>query len=441
MNTTGHITHAQLITLFEVSRKINSELNLDKLLNEIMDRAIKLLHAEKGLILFRSEETGELDVQLARSMDQRAMNEVVELSRSIIKKVESEGKPILLQNIPDRPGGHATQSMVRYKLKSVICVPLLSKNNFTGIIYLDTTDHKHFFKKEDLDFLEAFANLAAIAIENAKSYREITHLNTNLEKIVDERTRELKDTQLQLIRTEKMASLGQLVAGIAHEINTPLGSISSNTNTLLKALDKIWQQIDDNASAPDITRPMKVLDNLSKINKTACDRITTIVKRLRNFARLDEEEFKSVDIHEGIESTLTLIEHLCKNRIEVVKEYASLPKLSCYAGQLNQVFMNILVNACQAIPGTGRITIKTSHENNNTFIEISDTGVGIPPENLEKIFDPGFTTKGVGVGTGLGLSISYRIVADHGGTIVVRSEVGKGATFLISLPHNRQKRG
>jgi len=454
MQSDKNITYSQLKTLYEVSSKVNSQLNFQKLLDEIMDLAIALLHAEKGLILFREQVPQELSVQVARSMDRQTIQEVVALSRSIIKKVESEGRPVFLQKVPTSQGADGSKSLARFKIKSVICVPLWEKDQLIGTIYLDTTDSKRFFKEEDLFFLEAFANLAAVAIANAKSYQEVENLNQNLEKTVEQRTgelrkkhrelqeayQELKNTQLQLIRSEKMASLGMLVAGIAHEINTPLGSINSNTDMFLRSFKKFHHNLTNilmnmpKDGADEITNTLEVLDKLSQVNKDACDRIMLIVKALRNFARLDEEELKTVDIHEGLDNTLALIRYQYEDRIEVIKEYGEIPWLLCRAGQLNQVFMNLLVNACQAIEGKGEIYIRTYCEEEKVHVQIRDTGVGIPSESLSKIFDPGFTTKGVGVGTGLGLSISYKIVEDQGGTINVESEVGKGSTFTVSIP-------
>jgi len=429
-----NITYAQLVTLVEVSRKINSQLNLQMLLDEIMDLAIELLHAEKGLILLRNESR-ELAVRVARHMDKRSIADVVELSRSIIKKVEKEGKSVLMQNVPDSGDVPSTSSMIRYKIKSVICVPLRTKNKLIGTIYLDTRKSEHFFKKEDLEFLEGFANLAGIAVENAKNYQEV-------EKQVKERTfdletayKELQETQTQLIRSEKMASLGQLVAGVAHEINTPLGSISSNADMFISAFVKLRNKLQSLENpADEILKPVKILEDLAQVNKTASERIKKIVGTLKNFARLDEEEFKVVDIHEGIDSTLSLTAHLSRDRITLVKEYGDLPQIKCHPSQLNQVFMNMLVNACHAIKAKGTITIKTRFSGEKIHLQFSDTGVGIAGENLAKIFDPGFTTKGVGVGTGLGLSISYKIVEEHGGTIDVFSKVGKGTTFTVHLP-------
>ena len=236
----------------------------------------------------------------------------------------------------------------------------------------------------------------------------------------------------QLIQSERMTALGLLVAGVAHEINTPMGAIHSNNDIMTRAVEKIRNQL---GSAPDeeVRRLLDILDEICRNNEIATERITHIVRSLKNFARLDEAERKKVNIHEGIESTLTLLQHQLKNRIRIVKDFGDITEIDCFPNQLNQVFMNILVNAAQAIPDRGEIRVKTWSEGDSVKISISDTGVGIPPENLPKIFDPGFTTKGVGLGTGLGLSICYKIIQDHHGTIEAVSS-DQGTTFTITIP-------
>jgi signal transduction histidine kinase len=163
-------------------------------------------------------------------------------------------------------------------------------------------------------------------------------------------------------------------------------------------------------------------------------RIIEIVKTLKSFAMLDEAELQKVDIHEGLEDTLKLIQHEISPSIKIIKNYGNIPEISCFPAQLNQVFLNVLINAIQSIDDHGEIRIMTCRENDKVRVDIKDTGVGIPEENLKKIFDPGFTTKGVGVGTGLGLSICYQIIQDHKGEISVKSRVGDGTTFTIILP-------
>ncbi len=235
----------------------------------------------------------------------------------------------------------------------------------------------------------------------------------------------------QFIQADKMAALGLLVAGVAHEINTPMGAIHSNNDNMRRAVAKIRKLL--GPQEQEVERLFDIVDEVCRNNEAATERIMKIVHSLKNFARLDEAERKEVDIHEGIESTLTLVQHQLKNRIRVEKQFADLPEIQCHPIQLNQVFMNILVNAAHAIPDQGTITIKTLKEGGNVKVVIGDTGVGIPQEHLSKIFDPGFTTKGVGLGTGLGLSICYKIVQDHDGKIEVESS-SAGTIFTITLP-------
>jgi len=238
----------------------------------------------------------------------------------------------------------------------------------------------------------------------------------------------------QLIQSEKMAALGLLVAGVAHEINTPMGAIHSNNDIMTRAVGKVRKLLEP---APDkeVRRLLDILGEVCRNNEMATERIMKIVGSLKNFARLDEAERKKVNIHEGIESTLSLLRHQLKNRIRIVKCFGDIPEIECYPNELNQVFMNILVNAAQAIKHRGEITVKTWREGDRVKITISDTGVGIPPENLSKVFDPGFTTKGMGLGTGLGLSICYKIIQDHRGTIEGESSK-QGTTFTICIPLN-----
>jgi PAS domain S-box-containing protein len=261
-----------------------------------------------------------------------------------------------------------------------------------------------------------------------------------LEREVDSRTKALRESQSRLVQQEKMAALGALVAGIAHELNTPIGTINSSADTLARSLETVRRTL----AAPDTPESIRedkrlrqildLLEDIARINKLACERIVAIVSSLRNFARLDEAVFQSVDLRVGLDSTLTLVRHELKNRISVVKYYEEIPPIRCHPNQVNQVFMNLLVNAAQAIREKGEIRLRTFVEDGMVAVSVQDNGVGIPEKNLANIFDPGFTTKGVGIGTGLGLSICFKIAQDHGGRIDVESQVGKGTTFTLRLP-------
>ncbi len=280
---------------------------------------------------------------------------------------------------------------------------------------------------DDVATLTEFADAISVAYQRFVDFQ-------NLEN----RTRELQETQIQLIQSEKMAALGQLVAGVAHELNTPMGAIHSNNQSQRKALERLLDELDvlDNGAAglSEHAATLEKLRDMNVVNDTASRRIMEIVSNLRKFARLDESDWKQADLREGLDETLALVEHQTRGRIRIVRSYEDVPLVGCYPGQLNQVFMNLLVNAIQAIEGEGRIDVECFREGDSVVVRVRDDGHGIREDALSRIFDPGYTTKGVGVGTGLGLSIAYRIAANHGGSLRVKSEVGKGSEFTLSIP-------
>ena len=258
-----------------------------------------------------------------------------------------------------------------------------------------------------------------------------------LEQRVRERTRALEDSQAHLVQSEKMAALGNLVAGIAHEINNPVGAMSSAADIVGRGLLRLRELLDIDGTGVQDAKVTKILELLEGNNQNvivAGNRVAEVVRSLKNFARLDEAPFQKADLREGLDSTLTLLSRDMGVRISVVRKFDKIPLIMCYASELNQVFMNLLSNAIQSTVGEGTVTVETFARDPDVFVRISDAGKGIPTQNLERIFDPGFTTHGVGVGVGLGLSTSYNIVRKHGGSIEVESEVGKGSTFTIRLP-------
>jgi len=216
-------------------------------------------------------------------------------------------------------------------------------------------------------------------------------------------------------------------------INVVFGGFGSESGGEVSAVGQAAQKGVKSASVDDAVYWM---EDANRVIDNGSERVTTIVRRLRSFARLDEADLKTVDIHEGLEDTLTLIHHEIKHNLSVIKNFGDIPPVACYPGRLNQVYLNLLINAKQAIKENGEITITTSQKKGNVQIEFKDNGNGIPKDKLKKVFDPGYTTKGVGVGTGLGLSIVYQIIEDHKGTITVDSEVGRGTTFTIIFPMN-----
>lgn len=297
-----------------------------------------------------------------------------------------------------------------------IIVPLHNLQNLTGIIVLLSYQKREL--TEEIEILEAVSTQLSNAITRAELYQK----NIQTVKELKNTLKELKETQIQLINSEKMASLGQLVAGVAHEINTPVASIKSNNEISAKLLGSI-----------EDTELKEMMTELNQIDKEAIQRISNIVTSLKKFVRLDEAELQEADINKELDLTLDLIRHETKNRIEVIKKYGKIPMVKCFPNMLNQVFTNILINACQSIEGSGTITITTEYKKKKLIVKIKDTGKGIPQNELSKIFTAGYTTKGVGVGTGLGLAISSKIIEKHKGEIIVNSEVGQGSEFIITI--------
>jgi len=289
--------------------------------------------------------------------------------------------------------------------------------------------------------------IKSISLEKQK--RETDQKNVELNTTMNQ----LKSTQSQLIDAEKMASLGQLTAGIAHEINNPINFVYSSINPLTTDIEDLKTIVDSCKTIRNHPQAEKILADLKNFPaesdldylfeeiysllggiKEGAERTSEIVAGLRNFSRLDENAIKPIQIHEGLDATLMLLQNKLKAKAEIVKDYGNLPDVECYPGKINQVFMNILNNAIQALDTSGTISIKTWQEKEFVCISIKDDGKGMDDSIRSRIFEPFFTTKDVGKGTGLGLSISYGIIENHNGRIVVKSELGKGAEFVIYLP-------
>ncbi len=316
--------------------------------------------------------------------------------------------------------------------------------------------YDYLIKPFDCDALELSVERALerrALVRDARRYKRDLELS-NAE--LRESHARLERLQAQIVQSEKMASLGQLAAGIAHELNNPSGFIYGNMQMLgecVQGLERLLAFYEGVRLAPDeqaAARALKdevdyehTLGDLHSIIgdcREGAERIRDVVQNLRTFSRLDEAEFKKVDIHDGIESTLRLLSrYFSSGAVTLRREYGLLPMVDCYAGQLNQVWMNLLANAAHAVKGGGTVSVETESAGDSVVVRVRDTGRGIAPENLSRIFDPFFTTKPVGEGTGLGLSVTYGIVERHGGRIEVESRPGEGAVFTVTIPVNARR--
>jgi two-component system NtrC family sensor kinase len=354
-------------------------------------------------------------MRAARGLGERfARGFRVKVQDTIAGQVVSSGEPYWTSSEDQQ-----VKVKTNYLVKSLAYVPLKIGSKVIGVLLVDNKVSNRPFTKNDIYLLSALADYAAIAIEKARLYGAVKSFNEELEQRVEERTRELQEARDQLVQTEKLASIGELAAGVAHEINNPIGVILGFAQVLLKRIDE--------------TSP--VYKPLSTIEREGL-RCKRIVQGLLDFARQSKPSPRRVNVNDVIEDAVVLMEHQANSsNVRLAKAFApDMPDVVADANQLQQVFFNIILNAYHAMPNGGDLRITSRRLGNEVHIIFADTGIGIPPENLKRIFDPFFTTKEVGQGTGLGLSISYGIVEQHGGTIEVSSQPSTGATFVVKLP-------
>jgi signal transduction histidine kinase len=440
--------------LYEIAMSVGNSLDMKEMLRGSLSMFLRKLNCSAGGIHVYNESSENFSQVFSIPRRTKTISGYNEALKNIPYDLSQEEWNVLQKKFPIR---NKTDENVNYYILEIPGVGFL-------ILIQNTGEIDQFIIKSLGPILLKIANSYKACLQN----EELEKTQEILEKRVEIRTKgiknayyKLKQTQTQLLHSEKMASIGQLAAGIAHEINNPIGFILSNIGTLtdyVENLEKIitkYLQLgilvkDSNKDIKEIKTLLEEIENiLEEIDYkfiiedvytllsesiTGTKRVNDIVQNLKSFANLDEAEIKDADINECLETTLGIVWNELKYKAEVVKNYSEIPIISCYPGQLNQVFLNIVLNAVQAIEEKGIITIKTEHEDSYITISISDNGMGIPRENLSRLFDPFFTTKPVGKGTGLGLSISYGIIEKHNGNIEVESEVGKGTKFIIKLP-------
>jgi len=505
----SNLASFDLNTVFKASQAISSEIILDDLLAKLMTIVMENAGAQSSCLLL--EKNGQMVIEAVMGVNNNkllletstSLDNTQYLPVSVVNYVVTTKESIVLGNASCEGIFVSDPYIISNQCKSILCTPIIHKSKLIGIMYLQNNLTANAFTRERLEVLKILASQAAISIENAKLYTNLSKLNDNLQQAnqelenysktlelkVEERTQELNEknvclkeqaqqleltlrqlqaTQLQMVQKEKMSSLGQLVAGIAHEINNPINFIYGNithaseyTEDILRLI-KIYEQHSPNLTPQMLAEKEDIdleflLEDLPKLlssMKVGANRIRQIVLSLRNFSRLDEAEIKGVNIHEGIDNTLLILQHRFKtdsvsSKIQIIKNYACLPLVDCYPSQLNQVFMNLLANAIDAIEESNSVRSSKKAEINPGYIKITtelleqnwisiciaDNGLGMNSDTLSQIFNPFFTTKPVGKGTGLGLSISYNIIVDkHAGKISCSSIPEQGTELLIELP-------
>ena len=467
-----------LATILKASQLLSSEIELEKLLSTLVQVILESAGADKCALLMPRgshwviEALSQLE-QPAILLRSLPFDDGETVPVTLINRVKNTLTLAVIENAIVEPTLAADPYILHHSPKSILCAPILNQGKLIGILYLENNLTVGAFTSDRLQVLNLLTTQAAISLENAQLYHKLEDYSHTLKQKVEERTQELTEkathlestldklysTQAQLIQAEKMSGLGQVVAGIAHEINNPINFIYGNLQpaseyvTSLIELNNLYQrlypeplpEIAEKIAEIELDFLVNDLQNILSSMRVGADRIRQIVLSLRNFSRLDESEIKPVDIHSGIDSTLLILQHRLQSNskhpeIAVIQKYGQLPLVNCYASALNQVFMNIISNAIDALEVSEQnaqptITIQTEFTAaKKAIIRIADNGIGMSNSVQNKIFNPFFTTKPIGTGTGLGLSTSYSIVVEkHGGQLSCISAPGKGTEFIIEI--------
>ena len=439
-----------LAELRQLERELQQTGDLRGFYDALLGRLMAVTHADYGACgLF--DGSGDLQDFIVRGIASTVAQQIGPMpkGRGVLRALYRAGRVVRITDIgmhPESCGFPANHP----PMKTLLGAPIDVDGRTFGVLYLADKSGSDPFTEWDETIAQIHAAEASHVLQRNALVRELLDKQHHLEESNTQLKAaygRIEQAQAQLVQSEKMASIGQLAAGVAHEINNPVGYISSNISSLQSYMDELFSIVADyqnsassnenvmSSAATKLNFLRQDIADLIKESQEGVNRVRRIVQDLKDFSHVDDGQWEWSDIHKSLDSTLNVVWNELKYKVEVKKEYGALPTIQCRPSQLNQVFMNLLVNAAHAIPERGTITLRTgTSENAEIWIEVIDTGTGIKPDHLTKIFDPFFTTKPVGKGTGLGLSVSFGIVQKHNGKIEVESELGKGTCFRVRLP-------
>jgi signal transduction histidine kinase len=435
--------------LYALSQIAADATDLDSALSRMLRHVVDAFAAESGTLALYFGDADELRIVAATDLPGEALGRSVRLGQGVLGRVARDGLPLLTQGAlaetAAAAASAATEGAAARRIPaSSLCWPLKIQQRLVGVFAVNRYDDLRSYEEQDLQRGSIMASMLALVIDNSRMHddqqRRIQSLSRMNREMAEINAR-LTHAQAQLEQSGRMAAIGQLAAGVAHEINNPIGYVYSNVGTLEGYMERLLGRLTSSLGPvaleadPGLRELVEDVPALLAETREGLDRVRKIVQDLKDFSRGGEhDEWEWADLNAGLQSTLNIANNEIRYKGRLVRQLGPLPEVQCLPSQLNQVFLNLVVNAAHAIERGGEIRVSTAQEGDRVRIEVADDGCGIPEEIRDRIFEPFFTTKPVGQGTGLGLSLSYAIVRKHRGTIEVRSAPGAGTTFSIALP-------
>jgi signal transduction histidine kinase len=452
---------AWICALYELGQRAANGADPQSVRQDILEHIVRGFDAESGSIALIAEGSeDQLELAAGTDLPPGLIGSPLVRGTGVFGHVVATGQPVLVNGDAAETGLPLRRNESRQRAThSAMCWPLFIAGKTIGAVAVNRAPDRPRYTVADLDGGQALISLLALVMANHRMHverenriHELSTLNATMQRM----NTMLEDAQNQVIQSDKLASIGQIAAGVAHEINNPVGYVLSNVGTLESYVGSLFELVDTcvdaaegsaesrsaslarargQRSQTDVEFLREDIRSLLAESRDGLLRVKRIVQDLKDFSRGGATEaWERVDLHAALDSTLNIVRNELKHKVRIERRYGAVPEIECLPSRLNQVFLNLIVNAGQAIGGQGTVTLTTGSTADEAWLSVEDTGCGIAPDHMNRIFEPFFTTKPVGQGTGLGLSVSYSIVRKHGGRIDVESELGQGTRFTVRLP-------